>query len=304
MEQKIISIPMPESFRQAHIQANRTNPQPHRYHGGKNLNAKMPHDPKNWRRQAAIRSLSRSARVAGKLLLLVMAIMLVIFLLATVFRNDTEAVSVPESEIVENTGIITSKDMGFFDAVELGTSLVLHGTEEVELLSDDLVSLEDVPVLMEEIEEMPMEKAQPVILPVPDVPGTDFKTFMDYRAITDKTSGQYQLQQSAKTNEAGFRTYNGLPMIALGTYYVEKVSYTVRVHLDNGNTFSAVVGDIKDDAHTTETNQVMPNGNVVEFIVDGDSIPAICWKTGDMSYADEAYSGNVVGIEILEPPFL
>ena len=132
---------------------------------------------------------------------------------------------------------------------------------------------------------------------VPDVKGTDFKTFMDYRTITAPSSIQYAMQQEAQTNELGIRTWNGYPMVAVGTYFADKCGYLVTVVLEGGHAFDAVVGDIKADIHTDESHRVTLYGNAVEFIVDGDHIPDICWQTGDMSYASEQYSGRVLHIE-------
>lgn len=139
---------------------------------------------------------------------------------------------------------------------------------------------------------------------VPDVEGTDFKTFMDYRTITAPSSVQYAMQQEAQTNQYGIRTWNGYPMVAIGTYFVDRCGYLVTVTLEGGTTFDAVVGDIKADIHTDETNRVTLTGNAVEFIVDGDQIPDICWQTGDMSYASEEYRGRVLNIEVHELLFV
>ena len=45
-------------------------------------------------------------------------------------------------------------------------------------------------------------------LPIPDV-NTDFKTYMDYRAITNTDSVQYALQQEAYTDSQGIRRIDG-----------------------------------------------------------------------------------------------
>ena len=45
-------------------------------------------------------------------------------------------------------------------------------------------------------------------LPLPDV-NTEFKTYMDYRTITDTSSAQYDLQQHAYTDSQGIRRVDG-----------------------------------------------------------------------------------------------
>lgn len=126
------------------------------------------------------------------------------------------------------------------------------------------------------------------------------KTYMSYKAITNKASKQYQLQQDAVTDEFGFRRYNDLYMIALGTYYTGyECGKTFRITLDTGITFNAITGDVKSDAHTDKLHQHR-NGNIVEFIVDTNAIPETCSKMGDMSYADNnEFAGKIAEIEKL-----
>lgn len=125
---------------------------------------------------------------------------------------------------------------------------------------------------------------------------TGFKSFMDYRAITNRRSRQYALQQQAHTNEQGFRIYDGCYMIALGTYYTQSVGERFRITLENGQSFLAITGDIKSDAHTDSRHQHR-GGNIVEFIVDRRAISSLCQRMGDMSYA--GFSGRIASIEKL-----
>lgn len=84
-------------------------------------------------------------------------------------------------------------------------------------------------------------------LPLPGV-DTAFKTYMDYRAITDKESVQYDLQQLAYTDSQGIRRIDGDVCVALGTGYADKCGERFEITLDSGNSFTAIVGDIKSDA--------------------------------------------------------
>lgn len=139
---------------------------------------------------------------------------------------------------------------------------------------------------------------------VPDV-ASNFKAYMDYRCITATGSPQYRLQHdgNAETNSEGFRLYKGEYMVAMGSYYSTEIGTRFRITLDSGKQFYAVLGDQKSDAHTDALHQHR-NGNVVEFIVDQSSIPAICSEMGDMSYAPEAnLVGKVKSIEVLGSVF-
>ncbi len=124
----------------------------------------------------------------------------------------------------------------------------------------------------------------------------EFKTYMDYRKITDKTSKQWNLQQLATTNEKGFRVFNGRYLVAVGSYYANEVGKELKITLDNGFVFYAMVGDIKMDIHTDANNQYVPiNGNIIEFIVDIDKLDPKTKKLGDIS--NLGFEGKIVRIE-------
>ena len=124
----------------------------------------------------------------------------------------------------------------------------------------------------------------------------EFKTYMDYRKIKDKTSKQWNLQQLATTNEEGFRVFNGRYLVAVGTYYATEVGKELKITLDNGSIFYAMVGDIKIDIHTDANNQYIPmNGNIVEFIVDTDKLDPKTKKLGDIS--NSGFEGKIAMIE-------
>ena len=146
--------------------------------------------------------------------------------------------------------------------------------------------------------EKPAEKPSGTLLDVPSAysANTGFKSFMDYRTLTNRQSKQYALQQSAYTDEQGFRRYNGYYMIALGTYYTNGVGERFRITLEGGQSFLAITGDIKSDAHTDRLHQHR-GGNIVEFIVDRRHISSSCQRMGDMSYA--GFSGRIASIEKL-----
>ena len=151
-----------------------------------------------------------------------------------------------------------------------------------------------------EIQSVPAYKPLTVVanLAIPAY-NTGFKSFMDYRKITNTKSAQWRLQQDAVTDEYGFRRYAGYYMIALGSFYThDEVGLKFRITLESGTVFEAITGDIKDDKDTDSTNR-HKDGNIVEFIVDRNLIPAYCDLTGDMSHINN-FSGKIVSIELLE----
>lgn len=115
-------------------------------------------------------------------------------------------------------------------------------------------------------------------LGVPQGIDTSFKTFMDYRAITNTSSAQYKyVNQWGWHDEQGFMRADaehdlGITedyyLIALGSYYGTEIGTKYRITTDTGNVFYGVLADQKDDKHTNSTNQYAANKDVVEFLVD------------------------------------
>lgn len=139
---------------------------------------------------------------------------------------------------------------------------------------------------------------------IPDY-DTSFKTYMDYRKITDKSSAQYMLQMEAYTDDMGLRKYEDHYIVAMGTYYSDNVGDTFKITLDNEKSFNVIIGDIKANCHTDSQNMYSPvydnNGNlisanVIEFIVDTKKLDKLVKKLGTVSAYDD-FKGNIVKIE-------
>ena len=100
----------------------------------------------------------------------------------------------------------------------------------------------------------------------------------------------------ATTNEEGFRLFNGRYLVAVGTFYADEVGKELRITLEDGTVFLAMVGDIKDNLHTDRTNRyIEKNGNIVEFIVDVDKLDPITKKLGNVS--NSGFEGHIAMIE-------
>lgn len=124
----------------------------------------------------------------------------------------------------------------------------------------------------------------------------EFKTYMDYRTITNKSSKQWYLQQLATTNEEGFRVFNGKYLVAVGTYYANEIGKELKITLEDGTVFLAIVGDIKNNIHTDQSNRyIEKNGNIIEFIVDTDKLNSKTKKLGDVS--NLGFEGKIIMIE-------
>lgn len=159
-------------------------------------------------------------------------------------------------------------------------------TEQKNKLLDDKANLEW---------ELSSLKAEPQIIPQTNY--KDFKSYMSYTAITNRSSKQYALQQQATTNENGFRCIDGSPLVAVGTGWGLSVGDRAVVYCDGGNSFEVVIGDIKADIHTLSDNKTTASNNCrCEFIVDMSSLNSTVRRRGNVSVLTE-YSGYVVDIK-------
>lgn len=129
---------------------------------------------------------------------------------------------------------------------------------------------------------------------------TSFKSYMDYRAITNKNSAQWDLQTKCWTDKDGLRRKGDYYVVALGSYYADHIGDRFIVTLDTGVEIPVIVGDFKADKHTDATNRytLTEDGrkNILEFVVDTQSLPEMARKMGDISYVS-VFRGNVRSIE-------
>ena len=145
--------------------------------------------------------------------------------------------------------------------------------------------------------------ASALMFSVPENIDTDFKSYMDYKYITCKSSPQYKLQQFAYTDDNGLRKVDDYYLVALGSYYSTTVGDCFKVTLDTGESFKVMLGDCKADCDTDSTNMYHPmrngGGNVIEFIVDTKSLPKDVRRMGTVSAID-IFEGDVESIEKIE----
>lgn len=141
-----------------------------------------------------------------------------------------------------------------------------------------------------------------------NVPRIDssFKTYMDYRTITDVSSPQYNfIKKHGWCDNNGFMRTNGEQdlgvdddyyMIALGSHYGKEIGTKYRITTDAGNVFYGVLCDQKQDAHTNNTQQYSYNNDVVEFIVDVGKLNPTVKKMGSAN-VHEPLNGNIIAVE-------
>lgn len=121
---------------------------------------------------------------------------------------------------------------------------------------------------------------------------TSMKTYMDYKAITNTASTQYQIQQDCYTDGDGLRRYKGDEyVVAVGSKIADVGDY-ITVELDTGEVLDCIVGDSKGDRWYHLCGK---GHNIVEFIVDVDTLDKEAKNAGDVSSI--VGDGNVKKIE-------
>lgn len=144
-------------------------------------------------------------------------------------------------------------------------------------------------------------------LNVPNI-GSYFKSYMDYRCITDASSLQYNyIRNNGWCDSNDFmreRRDAGIDddyyMIALGSYYGTQIGTKYKITTNTGNIFYGVLCDSKSDEHTNSTRQYNTvNKNIVEFIVDIDKLDPFVRKMGSANVY-MPLNGTVSNIERIE----
>lgn len=120
-----------------------------------------------------------------------------------------------------------------------------------------------------------------------------FKCYEDYRALTDTSSPQYQLQQEAYTDEAGLRKVGHRYCIALGSAFGTEIGAKYDITLSNGYTLQCVLADQKADHDTVQGHTRDRNGAIVEFVVDTYRLAGCVRQMGDISYTSPEFQGEI-----------
>lgn len=135
-------------------------------------------------------------------------------------------------------------------------------------ISGELVELE--PITPEEVEPTPEteETIEPEPINMACSTGRA-KTYMSYKAITNKTSKQYHyIKDHMKVDERGFlRDKDGNIGIALGSYFGE-IGNKFQITLETGEILNVVKVEAKADEHTNNGCEQRWDKSVIEFVID------------------------------------
>lgn len=120
-----------------------------------------------------------------------------------------------------------------------------------------------------------------------------FKCYEDYRALTDTSAPQYELQLEAYTDELGLRKVGDRYCVALGSAFGTEIGTKYDIELASGYTLPCILADQKADKDTVKGHTRDRHGAVIEFIVDTERLPQICRQMGDISYISDEFTGEV-----------
>ena len=208
--------------------------------------------------------------------------------------------------IVFNTAFIICDNL---NGSQVNETVTINVETEQEI-SDDKCSVTEVSVdvnteteiTIEDIDETitTEETTEVVQYSVPEATGY-FKSYTDYELLS-KGSQQWnkiQCNANAYTDENGLRKVGEYYCVAMGSYYSNTLGDLFEIQTENGS-FKAIICDFKDDRHTDINNQyTLQNGCVTEFYVDVYILNNTAKVMGDISYIDDKFQGNIIGVTYL-----
>ena len=108
---------------------------------------------------------------------------------------------------------------------------------------------------------------------------TEKKPWMDYRAVTDTSSVQYELLSRAYHADNGLLYVDGYLCVALGQQFGE-VGDVFVFQMDTGETIEVIMADAKMNCHTID-GWTGTDGHLIEMIVDTDYLDNEAMVMGD-----------------------
>lgn len=160
-----------------------------------------------------------------------------------------------------------------------------------DISADDTLLDEEVNVDMVRQEETTESIGDATVYPA-------CKPWMDYRAVTDTASLQYELISQASHEDNGLLTIDGYYLAALGSAWGEVGSrYEMRI---GDKTVRMIKADEKQDAHTLNNERLVGlNGHLTEMIVDTDRLDNMAMLMGDCDYLAEL-TGEITEIVLID----
>lgn len=220
-------------------------------------------------------------------IILQIIILCYVALIAIILFQHWDKETAEQQRLPKSRGVVTATcDIGGYNEKITYLEIAPYGDSPLcENIEEDFVFLPKVDPIVESM----------------DIPYgcTDCYLYMDYRAITDTSSKQWALQQTAWTDSQGLRRIGDDYCVALGTFYGQ-VGDRFRITTDRGNVYTICMSDAK-GYDSNGWYHVAGNGkiNLVEFIVATEYLPSEVIIMGDCGVLNNI-GGNVVKIERLE----
>ena len=108
------------------------------------------------------------------------------------------------------------------------------------------------------------------------------KSYMDYRAVTQRSSKQYKYIDKYMSARGGLMyAPDGAIGVALGSWWGD-IGSKWTIELTNGQVFDVVKIDEKSDAHVVNGCYHKNDGSVIEMVVDSETTPSDHWGSNGL----------------------
>ena len=195
---------------------------------------------------------------------------------------STESISELEST-QEESGVESMQEVSYIETSSVESTVQEKSSQE--FIEEIVSSTPEVSVISPVISTPEVEELYIVDddYSVPEK-ASSFKSYMDYRCITDKRSKAYQVANSATKLDNGLLVVdNEYYCVAMGTYYGQ-VGDKFYIETNEGNSWKIILCDIKANSHTDSTNRyTIANGCMMEFVVDTRLIPSSVKSSGTVN---------------------
>lgn len=129
-----------------------------------------------------------------------------------------------------------------------------------------------------------------------------FKSYMDAKMITDRSSRQFSMKSQYHLDKTGVWMIGDRYCAAIGQYYSKHAGIKFDVILKNKkgklHTLKCISGDEKARKDTIMDDRVHSDGSMLEFIVNISSLSRKARRMGNISYAGKQFSGAVYKIRV------
>lgn len=129
-----------------------------------------------------------------------------------------------------------------------------------------------------------------------------FKSYMDAKKITDRSSRQFTMKSQYHLDKTGVWMIGDRYCAAIGQYYSKHAGIKFDVILKNKDgklhTLKCISGDEKDRRNTIMGDRVHSDGSMLEFIVNTSFLPRKARQMGNISFAGKQFQGSVYKIRV------